>query len=108
VRPHRMFTRRGDDILVDLPISLTEAVLGGKISVPTPSGAVHMTVPKWANTGTVLRLKGKGAPGRAGGHGDEYVTLKLTLPDVPDAELERFVSQWTPAGVVAPAPAGEA
>lgn len=108
VRPHRMFTRKGDDILIDLPISLTDAVLGGKISVPTPSGAVQMTVPKWANTGTVLRLKGKGAPGRAGGHGDEYVSLKLTLPDTPDAELVRFVSQWTPASVGEPAPVGEA
>jgi DnaJ-class molecular chaperone len=102
VRPHRIFTRKGDDILVDQPISLAEAVLGGKITVPTPSGPVQMTVPKWTNTGTVLRLKGKGAPNRAGGHGDEYVTLKLTLPEAPDAELERFVSQWTPAGVARP------
>jgi DnaJ-class molecular chaperone len=108
VRPHRMFTRKGDDILVELPISLTDAVLGGKISVPTPTGPVHMTVPKWANTGTVLRLKGKGAPGRSGHHGDEYVTLKLTLPDAPDAELERFVSQWTPSVAGDPAPMGEA
>jgi DnaJ-class molecular chaperone len=108
VRPHRMFTRKGDDILIDLPISLTEAVQGGKISVPTPTGSVHMTVPKWTNTGTVLRLKGKGVLGRAGGHGDEYVTLMLTLPATPDADLERFVSQWTPTPVGEPVPAGEA
>jgi DnaJ-class molecular chaperone len=108
VRSHPIFTRKGDDILVDLPISLVDAVLGGKISVPTPSGPVHMTVPKWANTGTVLRLKGKGAPDRSGHHGDEYVTLKLTLPDAPDAELERFVSQWKPAGAARPIPVGEA
>jgi len=62
VRPHHIFTRKGDDIHVELPISLKEAVLGGKVSVPTPSGAVTMTVPKWSNTGTVLRLKGQGAP----------------------------------------------
>jgi len=94
VRPHRVFTRKGDDIHVDLPISLSEAVLGGKVKVPTPSGAVTMTVPKWANTGTVLRLKGKGAPRPDGSRGDEFVTLKLMLPEKPDPELEKFVAQW--------------
>jgi DnaJ-class molecular chaperone len=94
VRPHRIFTRKGDDIHVELPISLSEAVLGGKIKVPTPSGPVTMTVPKWANTGTVLRLKGKGAPRAEGGRGDELVTLKLMLPEKPDPELEKFIAQW--------------
>ena len=61
VEPHALFTRKDDDIHLDLPISLPEAVLGGKIDVPTPSGPVRMTVPKGANTGTVLRLRGKGA-----------------------------------------------
>ena len=69
VRPHRIFTLKGDDIHVELPISLSEAVLGGKVKVPTPSGPVTMTVPKWANTGTVLRLKGKGAPRADGSRG---------------------------------------
>jgi DnaJ-class molecular chaperone len=71
VRPHRIFRRKGDDIHVDLPISLGEAVLGGKVKVPTPSGPVTMTVSKWANTGTVLRLRGKGVPridGKESGH----------------------------------------
>jgi DnaJ-class molecular chaperone len=94
VQPHRLFTRKGDDIHVEVPISLTEAVLGGKIKVPTPSGAVTMTVPKWANTGTVLRLKGKGVPRADGSKGDEFVTLKVMLPEKPDRELERFVTQW--------------
>ena len=94
VRPHRIFTRKGDDIHVELPISLSEAVLGGKIKVPTPSGPVTMTVPKWANTGTVLRLKGKGAPRADGGRGDEFVTLKVMLPEKPDPELEKFIAQW--------------
>jgi DnaJ-class molecular chaperone len=67
VRPHRIFTRKGDDIHVELPISLREAVLGGKINVPTPEGAVAMTIPRWSNTGSVLRLKGKGVP-RSGGN----------------------------------------
>jgi DnaJ-class molecular chaperone len=94
VRPHPLFTRKGDDIHVELPISLSEAVLGGKISVPTPTGPVTMTVPKWSNTGTVLRLKGKGVPRPDGTRGDEYVTLKVVLPEKPDPELEKFVAQW--------------
>jgi DnaJ-class molecular chaperone len=102
VRPHHIFTRKGDDIHVELPISLREAVLGGKVSVPTPSGAVSMTVPKWSNTGTVLRLKGQGVPKRGGGRGDEYVALKVMLPERPDPELEKFVSQWVPADAHGP------
>ena len=97
VHPHRIFTRKGDDIHVELPISLSEAVQGGKVRVPTPTGEVTMTVPKWANTGTVLRLKGKGVPRPDGSRGDEYVTLKVVLPDKPDPELEKFVAQWRPA-----------
>ena len=102
VRPHHIFTRKGDDIHVELPISLREAVLGGKVSVPTPSGAVTMTVPKWSNTGTVLRLKGQGAPKPGGGRGDEYVALKVMLPERPDPELEKFVSQWAPVDARGP------
>jgi DnaJ-class molecular chaperone len=94
VRPHRIFTRKGDDIHVDLPISLSEAVLGGKVTVPTPTGSVTMTVPKWSNTGTVLRLKGKGVPRVDGSKGDELVMLKVMLPETPDPELEKFVAQW--------------
>jgi DnaJ-class molecular chaperone len=97
VRPHRIFTRKGNEILVDLPISLAEAVLGAKVTVPTPSGPVTMTVPKWANTGRVLRLKGRGVRGPHGGHGDELVTLKVMLPDKPDPELEKFLASWRPA-----------
>ncbi len=108
VRPHRIFTRKGDDIHLELPISLSEAVLGGKISVPTPTGTVTMTVPKWSNTGTVLRLKGKGAPRSDGGKGDEYVTLKVMLPEKPDPELEKFVAQWRPAKAHSPREAMEA
>lgn len=96
VRPHPDFTRKGDDIHVDAPISLREAVLGGKVNVPTPSGPVAMRIPKWSNSGRVLRLKGKGAPRPDGTHGDEYVSLKVMLPDEPDAELEKFMAQWRP------------
>jgi DnaJ-class molecular chaperone len=62
VLPDRRFTREGDDISLELPISLSEAVLGGRIRVATPTGDVTMSVPKGSNTGTIMRLKGKGAP----------------------------------------------
>jgi DnaJ-class molecular chaperone len=94
VMPDPRFTRDGDDISLEVPVSLSEAVLGGKIRVPTPTGDVTMSVPKGSNTGTTLRLKGKGAPRRGGGHGDEFVKLKVVLPRPPDAELEAFVSNW--------------
>ena len=94
VRPDPRFTREGDDISLELPISLSEAVLGGRIRVPTPTGDVTMTLPKGSNTGTTLRLKGKGAPHHGGGHGDEFVKLRVVLPKGPDPELEAFVSKW--------------
>jgi DnaJ-class molecular chaperone len=97
VRPHPIFTRKGDDIHIELPIPLKDAVLGGQTKVPTPSGAVTMTIPKWANSGRVLRLKGKGVPRPDGTRGDELVTLKVMLPELPDPELEKFVAQWRQA-----------
>jgi DnaJ-class molecular chaperone len=96
VNAHPIFSRKDDDIHVELPIPLATAVLGGKVNVPTPSGAVTMTVPKWTNTGKVLRLKGRGVASPDGNKGDEYVTLKVVLPEKPDAELESFVAQWAP------------
>jgi len=94
VRPHPFFVRDGYDIRVELPISLTEAVQGGKVRAPTPSGLVTVTIPRWSNTGKVLRLKGKGVPRRQGSRGDEYVVLRIVLPDQRDEELERFVATW--------------
>jgi len=94
VRPHPFFRREGLNIRLDLPISLSEAVLGGKVVAPTPSGQVTVAIPKGSNTGKVLRLKGKGVPGRGGKRGDEYLVLKIVLPDKPDPELEAFVSRW--------------
>jgi DnaJ-class molecular chaperone len=90
IAPHALFRREGDDILLDLPITLGEAVLGGRITVPTPTGAVTMTVPAHSNTGTVLRLKGKGVAGK----GDELVTLRVVLPPAADPELDAFVKEW--------------
>jgi DnaJ-class molecular chaperone len=94
IKPDRFFTRHGDDIHLELPVTLTEAVLGARVRVPTPTGAVTMAVPKGSNTGTMLRLRGKGAPRPAGGHGDQLVKLKVMLPKEPDPELEAFVSSW--------------
>ena len=92
VTPHRVFTRKGDDIYADLPISLGEAVLGGKVQAPTPTGWVTLTIPKWSNSGQVLRLKGKGVARTDGTRGDEFVTLRIVLPERPDPELEKFVA----------------
>jgi DnaJ-class molecular chaperone len=94
IKPDHSFTRQGDDIYLELPVTLTEAVLGARIKVPTPTGAVTMAVPKGSNTGTMLRLRGKGAPNHAGGHGDQLVKLKVMLPKEPNPELETFVSGW--------------
>lgn len=95
VRPDSRFTREGDDIATELRISLAEAVLGAKLPVPTPTGVVTMTVPKGANTNMTLRLKGKGAPRKEGGFGDQFVKLLVVLPKTPDPELEAFVAQWS-------------
>ena len=93
IKPHHFFRRKDYDIHVELPVSLAEAVRGAHVPVPTITGQVSMRVPKGSNTGTVLRLKGKGVA-RTGGHGDELVRLKVMLPPTPDAELEAFVSGW--------------
>ena len=95
IKPHRFLARHGDDIHIDLPVTLAEAVLGARIQVPTPTGPVLLTVPRGSNTGAVLRLKGKGVP-RQGGHGDELVKLKVMLPLEPNPELEAFLSSWAP------------
>lgn len=95
ITPHRFFTRIGDDIHLELPITLSEAVLGARVKTPTPSGSVMLAIPKGSNTGAIMRLKGKGVA-RRGGHGDEMVTLKVTLPQQANAELEMFLSNWKP------------
>lgn len=94
VKPHRIFERKGNDIHVEAPVSLKQAVLGGKITVPTISGDVSVTVPKNASSGTVLRLRGRGIARDAGPAGDQYVKLKIVLPEGGDKELEDFVKRW--------------
>ena len=93
IAPHPVFKRDGADLTMDLPVSVPDAVLGGKIQVPTPEGAVMMTIPKGSNSGKVLRLKGRGA--YAGGkRGDLLARLAVTLPETPDDELTRFATEW--------------
>ena len=93
IASHPVFKRDGADLTMDLPVSVPDAVLGGKIQVPTPEGAVMMTIPKGSNSGKVLRLKGRGA--YAGGkRGDLLARLAVTLPETPDDELIRFATEW--------------
>ena len=97
ISPHRFFRRDGNDIRLDLPVSLDEALLGGKVRVPTVDGAVMLTVPKGSSSGKVLRLKGKGFTGKDGNRGDQLVTLMVDVP-AQDAELAAFVENWSGKG----------
>ncbi|HEV7320714.1 MAG TPA: J domain-containing protein [Ensifer sp.] len=94
VRPHPLFSADGDDVRYEVPISLSEAVLGGKIRVPTIDGAVNVTLAPHTNSGKTLRLKGKGLRKSGGGQGDAYVSLKIVLPQTADPALSAFVERW--------------
>lgn len=93
VAPHPYYRREGNDILLDLPISLREAVLGGDIQVPTPSGKLTIRIPRNASSGKRLRLKGKGVK-RKDSAGHMYVTLIVNMPDERDLELEKLIKGW--------------
>lgn len=95
VGEHPVFRREGDDIHAEVAVTLPEAVLGGKIEVPTVDGPVTMSVPPHSNTGTRLRLRGKGVPRADGGRGDQYITLQVVLPEAPDRDLEALVREWS-------------
>ena len=90
IRPHPVFTRKGDDVHVELPISLPEALLGASVPVPTIDGPVRITVPAGSNSGRSLRLKGRGIDRANGGRGDQYVRLLVVLPEGRDTELEQW------------------
>jgi DnaJ-class molecular chaperone len=97
VAPHKLFRREGNDIRVELPVTVAEAVLGAKIAVPTIGGTVNMTVPKGSDSDTVLRLKGRGIAPAGGSAGDHYVTLKIVLGALKDdGELAAFLAEWAP------------
>ena len=94
VKPDPLFSRQGDDIVIELPITLDEAVLGGKIGTPTVSGRVALTIPKGSSSGQMLRLRGKGVKTRDGKHGDQLVRLKVVMPPQIDSELQEFMQKW--------------
>lgn len=98
IAPHASFTRDGRDLKLDLPISLQEAILGGKVPAPTLAGAVSLTVPPHSNSGRTLRLKGKGLPGSGKEEaGDLYVRLVVMLPEPGDKQLDDFIQGWQSA-----------
>lgn len=90
---HAFFRRDGDNIRLDLPISLDEAVAGAKVKVPTVEGAVMLTVAPGSSSGKTLRLKGRGFTRKDGTRGDQLVTLEIALPE-DDAELARRLDGW--------------
>ena len=97
VRPHRFFRRDGDNVRLDLPITLKEAVAGGEVRVPTVDGAVMMKIKPGSQSGQQMRLKGKGFHKKDGTRGDQLVTLMIDIP-ADDAALASFVDGWTGAG----------
>jgi DnaJ-class molecular chaperone len=94
IAPHALFKVDGSDLRVDLPITLYEAVLGGKVRVPTLGSAVELSIPKNTSSGRTFRLKGKGLPKAPGASGDLFVTTRIMLPDGNDAELESLMQRW--------------
>ncbi len=95
VKPHAVFRRDADDILLTLPITIAEAVLGGKVTAPTIEGPVGLSIPAGASSGQILRLRGRGIE-RKGGKtkGDQRVELRIVAPPVPDEKLTEFMTEW--------------
>lgn len=94
ILPHPIFRQEGEVLVMDVPVTVYDAVLGGKVEAPTPDGPVTLTVPKAANTGARLRLKGRGLSDSLGRRGDLFARLTVVLPDAPDPELESFAESW--------------
>jgi len=97
IKPHGFYVRDGDNIRLDLPVSLDEAVLGGKVKVPTVDGPVMLAIPAGSSSGKVLRLKGRGFTGKSGTRGDQLVTLQIEVP-ADDAALNAFLESWPGKG----------
>ena len=94
VAPHPRFGRKGDDVTLEVPITYAEAVLGTKLTVPTPSGSTRtIKVPKGTASGRTFRVRGEGAPKRGGGHGDLRISVRIDIPTRPSREYERLLSQ---------------
>jgi DnaJ-class molecular chaperone len=97
IAPHRFFKREGNNIRLELPVTLKEAVLGAKVKVPTPEGPVMVTVPKGTTSGKVLRLKGRGFADRNGQRGDQLISVEIDVP-AHDDELQKFAESWSGGG----------
>ena len=94
LRPHPVFRREKEALVMDLPVSVSDAVLGGRVQAPTPDGSVTLNVPPGSNSGATLRLKGRGLADGAGGRGDLFARLIVTLPDEVDGELTQLAETW--------------
>jgi len=97
IASHRFYTRDGNNIRLELPVTLKEAVLGAKVKVPTPDGPVMLTIPMGTSSGKVLRLKGRGFRAKDGKRGDQLVTVEIQLP-ANDPELKKFADNWDGGG----------
>ncbi|HXA41112.1 MAG TPA: DnaJ C-terminal domain-containing protein [Phenylobacterium sp.] len=97
IAPHPIYRREGEALVMDVPITVYDAVLGGKAEAPTPDGPVTLTIPQGSNTGARLRLKGRGLADARGVRGDLFARLVVFLPDKPDPELEAFAQAWRKA-----------
>jgi len=93
IKPHPLYRREDDGLVMDLPVAFYDAVLGGKVEAPTPDGPVTLTVPKGSNSGARLRLKGRGLADGKGHRGDLFARLVVTLPETPDPALEAFAEE---------------
>ena len=93
IAPHATFERDGANLRLELPVTLYEAVLGGRVLVPTLDGAVELSIPRGTSSGRTMRVKGKGLPSKDGA-GDLYATVRIVLPDEPDPELEALMKKW--------------
>jgi DnaJ-class molecular chaperone len=104
IAPHPHFKIEAANLRLDLPITLYDAVLGGKVRVPTLSGAVELAIPAGTNSGRTFRLKAKGLPAPGGGRGDLFLTVRIMLPDRIDGEFEQLMRQWKERKPYDPAP----
>ncbi len=94
VEPDRHFTREGNDVQIEVPVTVGEAVLGATIDVPTLEGTISLTIPPGTSSGQRLRLRGKGGKTRSGERGDQYIRIKILLPPNLDEESKRLIGEF--------------
>jgi DnaJ-class molecular chaperone len=104
LKPHPFYRREKDGLVMDLPVSAPDAILGGKVQAPTPEGSVTLNIPAGSNSGSTLRLKGRGLTDSQGRRGDLLARLVVTLPETPDPELIRIAEDWRRDRPYAPKP----